>query len=333
MTAKTWRTYVSALFALVLAAGATLVFSGVSHAVPEYPPGVPPGGSVSIDSECINEEEASTEATVDVDEDYPGTYDLMFMVDGQPAGTTNDVSDGPYAGPTVPNGSSVSVILKAGDESVSASEVIVIECGEPTTTSTPSLAAQVSSVCLDDVPYLDYTVTLQNLEATTVNITWVNPGGQSVTLENQPLTGRLLWLGTIVDSNGVPQDWPGWVLLPNGEWVEADDGFAWVRPTLSITFQVNPSTTVQATYPQPGCAPTNTPPNEPPTTTSVPPPTEVTTPPVTETTPPTTTTTTTTTSSDLPNSGFQASNLLWAGLALVAVGGLATFLVRRGRSS
>ena len=65
----------------------------------------------------------------------------------------------------------------------------------------------------------------------------------------------------------------------------------------------------------------------------VPPPTEVTTPPVTETTPPTTTTTTTTTSSDLPNSGFQASNLLWAGLALVAVGGLATFLVRRGRSS
>jgi LPXTG-motif cell wall-anchored protein len=65
------------------------------------------------------------------------------------------------------------------------------------------------------------------------------------------LSGRVLWPGAAVDANGEPTDWPGWI-FQNGQWVQADDGFAWSRSGAQIFAVVNPtSPTVTVTYPPP----------------------------------------------------------------------------------
>ena len=72
----------------------------------------------------------------------------------------------------------------------------------------------------------------------------------------------------MVGSDGVAVDWPGWLLLEDGTWVEGDDGFLWARPSVRITFEVNPtSDPVEVAYPpaQPEC--TDPPPS---TTTTLP---------------------------------------------------------------
>ncbi|WP_230684846.1 LPXTG cell wall anchor domain-containing protein [Cellulomonas sp. JZ18] len=42
-------------------------------------------------------------------------------------------------------------------------------------------------------------------------------------------------------------DWPGW-RLENGTWVEGDE-YDWVRPEVTVRFDVNPSSTVTVAYP------------------------------------------------------------------------------------
>ncbi len=86
-------------------------------------------------------------------------------------------------------------------------------------------------ICDGDVPYLQYAVETTGTTDTTVDITWVNPNGNDVPMNNLPLTGRVLWPGAVVNADGTPADWPGWRLV-NGEWVEGDE-FDWVRPTVS----------------------------------------------------------------------------------------------------
>ncbi|WP_068203714.1 LPXTG cell wall anchor domain-containing protein [Isoptericola dokdonensis] len=117
-------------------------------------------------------------------------------------------------------------------------------------------------ICDGDVPYLRYAVDVENLEdpPDTVDITWVNPEGDDVVQAGLPLTGRVLWPGAEVGPEGEALDWPGWSFV-DGEWVVGDE-FDWVRPSVSLEFEVNPTATATVGYPEasPACA---TPPGTP----------------------------------------------------------------------
>jgi hypothetical protein len=114
----------------------------------------------------------------------------------------------------------------------------------------PLVPGDIDSVCVGDVPYLGYAVTLpEGFEAdseTPVTITFVNPDGEDYVVENQPLSGELLWPGA---SATAPKMWPGWELV-NGEYVETDGNFAWTRAGVTVRFEVNPSYSTEVQYPE-----------------------------------------------------------------------------------
>jgi len=186
------------------------------------------------------------------------------------------------------------------------------------------IPASASAVCVGDIPYFSFQVNFgAEFAGQEVTITLANPEGEDFvyvrTLDaNGTLSGNdILWPG----ANDNPPDWPGWILDENGDWVEADDGFLWARGSITVSFEVNPTQTITATYP-PATSVCANPPN---TDTTPPPPGE-------ETPPTTTTTTTTTTTSGLPATGAQTAALLVAGGGLLA-GGTALVVSSRRRGA
>ncbi len=184
----------------------------------------------------------------------------------------------------------------------------------------PDTPASASAQCIGDIPYFSFQVDFgPEFAGETVTITLQNPEGDDFvyvrTLDaNGTLSGNdILWPG----ANDSPPDWPGWILNEDGDWVEADDGFLWARGTITVTFEVNPTQTISATYPPATVACAN-PPNS-----DTPPP-----PPGEEAPPPTTTTTT----SGLPATGAQTAALLAAGGGLLA-GGTALVVSSRRRGA
>ncbi|KAF2414776.1 hypothetical protein B1729_02800 [Microbacterium sp. B35-04] len=114
----------------------------------------------------------------------------------------------------------------------------------------PLVPGEIQSVCVGDVPYLGYQVTLPEGfvpdSANPVTITFVNPDGEDYVVADQPLSGALLWPGA---SDGEPKMWPGWDLV-DGEYVETDGNFAWTRAGVTVEFDVNPTYTTVVEYPQ-----------------------------------------------------------------------------------
>jgi len=161
-----------------------------------------------------------------------------------------------------------------------------------------------SPVCDNDVPKLRYVAEAIGTPNTTVTITWVNPGGANVVQSGLPLSGTVLWPGAVVGPDGKGADWPGWRQLPDGTWVQGDE-FDWVRPSVQVNFQVNPSATMTVAYPpsSPNCA-TNPPGNEVLSATG----TEV-----------------------LSATGSNSAPLLIGAVSLVVVGGLTVLFVARRR--
>ena len=121
---------------------------------------------------------------------------------------------------------------------------------QPVTVPVPSLGdLHPTAVCTSNVPYLDYDVTVNNLPgADKVTITFINPGGPDIVFADQPLSGKILWPGAVLDGQGNIVDWPGWTLNPDGTWTQGDE-FDWVRPSVQVNFEVNPSATVTVDYP------------------------------------------------------------------------------------
>lgn len=102
-------------------------------------------------------------------------------------------------------------------------------------------------VCDNDVPKLRYVVTPVGSDRTTVTVTFVNPGGDDVVHADLPLSGTVLWPGAVVDSAGKGVDWPGW-RLEGGKWLVGDE-YDWVRPSVEVSFQVNPTASAVVAYP------------------------------------------------------------------------------------
>lgn len=106
---------------------------------------------------------------------------------------------------------------------------------------------EAQTVCRGDVPWFDYSLEAEGTPNTTATLVWGDPNGTHVTMSDLPLTGSVMWPGVAVDAQGNATDWPGWRLV-NGVWVEGDE-FDWVRPTVPVTFEVNPTATITAQYP------------------------------------------------------------------------------------
>jgi gliding motility-associated-like protein len=126
-------------------------------------------------------------------------------------------------------------------------------CDTATVTVTieaPVITVTATSICVNDVPYIDYVVTAVNFTPVNgVTIAWADGNNNVVTtMNNLPLSGRVLWPGAVVDEQGKGIDWPGWI-FENNRWIEGADGFEKLRPTTNVTFTVNPSETITISYP------------------------------------------------------------------------------------
>ena len=126
-------------------------------------------------------------------------------------------------------------------------------CDTATVTITieaPIMTVTATAICVNDVPYLDYTVTPGNFTPVNgVTIAWADSNNNVITTMNDlPLTGRVLWPGAVVDQAGNGVDWPGW-LFQNNQWIEGADGFEALRPTATLTISLNPSQTIVVNYP------------------------------------------------------------------------------------
>jgi gliding motility-associated-like protein len=126
-------------------------------------------------------------------------------------------------------------------------------CDTATVTVTivaPIMTVTATPICVNDVPYVDYVVTPGNFTPVNgVTITWTGSNNTVITTMNDlPLSGRVLWPGAVVDQAGNGIDWPGW-LFQNNQWVQGADGFETLRPTATLTISLNPSQTIVVNYP------------------------------------------------------------------------------------
>ncbi|QIH40022.1 T9SS type B sorting domain-containing protein [Flavobacterium sp. Sr18] len=114
----------------------------------------------------------------------------------------------------------------------------------------PTMTITTSSLCLNNTPYVSYTVTPDNFTTTNLLIVkWIDSANNVVaTLTNLPLTGQLLWPGTLRDSNGKTIDWPGWI-LSNGKWIQGSDGFELTKPAVTMEFSLEIAQSVIINYP------------------------------------------------------------------------------------
>jgi hypothetical protein len=115
---------------------------------------------------------------------------------------------------------------------------------------------EATAVCDGGVPYLDYQAVLEGASAQDVTVTWNNPSGPGQVLQDQPLSGRLLWPGTVIDDDGAAADYPGWTKNDDGTWSRGD-AFSWAAGAVDVTFSANPEATVSVAYPAEtgACAP------------------------------------------------------------------------------
>ncbi len=119
------------------------------------------------------------------------------------------------------------------------------------------VGSEVVGVCENDVPWIDYSVVLTDPENRVTSRTAklvLSNGSQSATFvlgelgADGTLSGRMLWPGASIASDGSPTGWPGWAFV-DGQWVETDTNYAWTRGPISAEIRVNPQVAVSLTYP------------------------------------------------------------------------------------
>jgi uncharacterized repeat protein (TIGR01451 family) len=161
------------------------------------------------------------------------------------------------------------------DNRADVSSTTPIVTGDHDSVSTPVkwLDVVATSICVQNAPYLNYTVDAHNvnLVGKTMSVEWLTSGGTAVHTDTRPLTanglitGTLLWPGASVDANGNGIGWPGWRAVTPGETPQWENLI--LDPTLpeyglrsgaEVRISINPTTTVAVTYPPstPSCGDT-----------------------------------------------------------------------------
>ncbi len=184
----------------------------------------------------------------------------------------------PAGNVNVPAGSNVSVKATASSLSALPGSVRDSYTGKWTRTWSfyasypecrePELTGSIQSICLNDAPYLRYSVTLIDPDHQSAGDTAVlslTDGVESYTYspdlgtltDGVTLTGDLLWPGASVDpGTGEANGWPGWENV-GGVWQETTGNYAWTRDGVTATITVNPELNADLEYPpgDPDCYP------------------------------------------------------------------------------
>ncbi|KQZ08772.1 hypothetical protein ASD23_10365 [Agromyces sp. Root1464] len=165
---------------------------------------------------------------------------------------------------------------------VEVSEFDIDPTNDCDTADVPTKAMQANAYvqCVNDVPYLYHNVqTTGSVAPGPITVTWtpdasVYPDATPIVMEIpwEERNGRTLWPYGVVNDEGISIGWPGWRLIQEGD-VVGENGivdiwenmvkdsklesyaFADQFNPMTITFQVNPSQSVLAVYPQatPAC--------------------------------------------------------------------------------
>lgn len=106
-------------------------------------------------------------------------------------------------------------------------------------------------LCENDAPYVEYQVVPFGFTpgSDPVTINWVKADGSDElveTLSSQPLSGKVLWTSAAVNAEGFGVQWPGWEQLPDGKYVEVNNG---LRPQMKFVLQMGESKTSVVDYP------------------------------------------------------------------------------------
>ncbi|QIX25401.1 LPXTG cell wall anchor domain-containing protein [Nocardioides sp. JQ2195] len=185
---------------------------------------------IALEAEPTEIDPCNTDATSDNIRwaDFPVQDDIEWSVDPSTGEAVATATNGMFFGPGVT------------EQRFAPSPDAGLDCS--------LLPGSISSVCVGDIPYLSYAMTLPDdyVGPTDMTITFVNPDGRDYVVTGQPLAGELLWPGASVD----PAGWPGWVRNPDGTYSETTGNYAWTREGVEVRFQVNPEFTTTVAYPQ-----------------------------------------------------------------------------------
>jgi uncharacterized repeat protein (TIGR01451 family) len=157
----------------------------------------------------------------------------------------------------------------AQDDIVNEADVTtttVVVSGDDDTVTTPVkwLDVVAAPQCVQDAPWLTYTVDAHNLDVNghTMTVDWKDSAGTVIHTDSIPITasgvihGQLLWPGAAVDANGDGIAWPGWRAALPGETPDWENlildpaayGYG-LRTGATVEIHINPSTTVAVAYP------------------------------------------------------------------------------------
>ncbi|CAG5067701.1 hypothetical protein DYBT9623_00422 [Dyadobacter sp. CECT 9623] len=115
-----------------------------------------------------------------------------------------------------------------------------------------TISVKVHSKCEKNAPYLDYTITPSNFDATGkfAKIEWINADGKIVHEDSDlPLTGSVLFPGASIDLEGNGVAWPGFEKNGN-KWEEVEDRWSSLRQDgATIRVTVDPWKIIEVKYP------------------------------------------------------------------------------------
>jgi uncharacterized repeat protein (TIGR01451 family) len=147
---------------------------------------------------------------------------------------------------------------------VTTSTVVVTGDDDSVTTPVKWLSVIAAPQCVQDAPWLTYTVDAHNLDVDghTMTVDWKDALGTVIHTDSIPITasgvihGRLLWPGAAVDAAGDGIAWPGWRAALPGETPDWENlvldpaayGYG-LRSGATVDIHINPTTTVAVTYP------------------------------------------------------------------------------------
>lgn len=140
--------------------------------------------------------------------------------------------------------------------------------GDDDTVTTPVkwLDVTATTECVQDAPWLDYSIDARNLDPAghTMHVNWLDAGGTVVHTDDVPIaanglvTGRLLFPGAAIDGDGNGVLWPGYRPALPGETPDWESlvfdttlPSYGLRSGASVEFEINPSMAVAIDYPPP----------------------------------------------------------------------------------
>jgi hypothetical protein len=128
-----------------------------------------------------------------------------------------------------------------------------------------------NSVCINDVPWFQYTIDPRNLdEELPITLTWYpdadddgTPDGPAIAVQSltaatgsTPITDQILWPGAAVDDAGVGIAWPGWRPVVAGETPDWENQIEdpslpehALRAGALVVVEINPTSAVHSDYP------------------------------------------------------------------------------------